>query len=166
MPEPVVLTRRRGLALAALAVPTVLLAACSSDDGAAPVPTGAGSASPGAVDATTRQESALIASYDAVLAAFPDLTTESAAILASIRDQHAQHRDALGGAPDAEVAAAVTPAAGLDATLRGLIAAERDASRVCVRACVEAADADVARTLAFIGASEASHVPALRDLRP
>ena len=41
----------------------------------------------------------------------------------------------------------------------------REAARSRIRACVAADDADLARLLTFIAASEASHVPALRDLR-
>ena len=52
----------------------------------------------------------------------------------------------------------------VDAAIANLMAAEREAARSRIRACVAADDAELARLLTFIGASEASHVPALRDL--
>jgi hypothetical protein len=162
MPETRVpaITRRQGLLALALVGPAGLLAACTSDSASAP----SDSASTGGVqpsDAVAEQESALIAQYDTVLATFPDLDPATAAVLGAIRDQHAQHRDALGGADDVAAEAAPATAA---AALSALLAAERGASRERIRACVGADSAETARLLALIGASEASHVPALRDL--
>lgn len=153
------ITRRDGLRLALLAAPAVLVAACSSDD-AAPAPST--SAPAPAADVSARDESLLIAEYDAVLGAFPDLPAETTALLTAIRGQHVEHRDALGGAPDAE---AVTAPATAEAALGRLLTVEREAARSRVTACVDAQDPQAARLLAFIGASEAAHVPALKDVR-
>ena len=97
-----------------------------------------------------------------MLAAFTDLAPAAATLLATIRDQHAQHRDALGGTASepARVPAPASPAA----AIASLVAAERTASRDRIRSCVAADSPESARLLAFIAASEASHVPALRDL--
>ena len=156
------LTRRAGLALL-LAVPVGALAACAGDSGADPEPdpsepTGAAAA----IDEQAAQEVDLVALYDAVLAAFPGSAVEP--LLTAVRDQHAQHCDALGGGSEPSTTTPMVPAT-LAAALSALAATEREASRARVRACVEAADPEAARLLALIAASEASHVPALRDAR-
>jgi hypothetical protein len=158
------LTRREGLLALALLAPAGLLAACTGS--AEPTP-GSTAASAPPVDLAAEvaaEESALIASYDAVLAAATGLGDEAFALLALIRDQHRQHLDALGGidSPSPSVASAAPSTAA--AAVGSLIDAERAAARSRIRACVAAEDADLARLLTFIGASEASHVPALRDL--
>ena len=153
------LTRREGLLALAILAPAGLLAACS---GSAEPPSGSASASAPPVDLAgeiAAEESALIASYDAVLAGAAGLDAATTNLLTMIRDQHAQHRDALGGAAEGP-----PPSGAPSPTVAALIAAERDAARSRIRACVAADDAELARLLAFIGASEASHVPALRDL--
>lgn len=154
------LTRREGLLALAVLAPAGLLAACS---GSAEPPSGSASASAPPVDLAgevAAEESALIAAYDAVLAGAAGLDAATTDLLTLIRDQHAQHRDALGGAAEALAPSSAPPSA----TVTGLVAAERDAARSRIRACVAADDAELARLLAFIGASEASHVPALRDV--
>lgn len=168
MPAPSELpgiTRRTGLALA-LAAPIGLLAACSDGASDAAVPAGSdgsGDVPSGkqAVDQAV-QEADLVALYDAVLAAFPG--SDAADVLAAVRDQHARHRDALGGATGPSAATPTVPT-----TLRGALTAladtEREASRARIRACVDAADPEKARLLSLIAASEASHVPALRAAR-
>lgn len=161
------LTRREGLLALALLAPAGLIAACT---GSAEPPPGSATASALPADLAAEvaaEEAALIARYDAVLAAETGLGEETTALLTLIRDQHAQHLEALGGAatavPPPDVASAPTAQG---AVITGLIAAEREAARSRIRACVAADDADLARLLTFIGASEASHVPALRDRAP
>ncbi len=154
------LTRRQGfLALAALG-PIGLLAACSSD--AEPGPSTPTAAPATISTAVAEQERELVAHYDATITAFPEL----AVALQAIRDQHIQHGTAL----DPESAAEEAPAPpevpeGVNRAIAALVTAERRASRDRIDACVEAQDAGLARLLTFIAASEASHVPALRDLR-
>lgn len=152
-------TRRQGLTALAILGPVGFLAACSSDSEPDP-------AEPTALPATVStgvaaQEQELVAMYDAAIAAYPEV----ASALQVIRDQHLEHAMALDAtsspspSPTAEVAESV------DAALVSLVKAERRAMRQRIDACVEAQEAGLARTLAFIAASEAAHVPALRDLR-
>jgi hypothetical protein len=157
------LTRREGLLALALLPPAGLLAACSGSSEPTPGPTSATAPPADLAAEVAAEESALISAYDAVLAAATVLGDEAVALLALIRDQHAQHRDALGGAA-APPTASPAPLT-IDAAVADLIAAEREAARSRIRACVAAGDGELARLLTFIGASEASHVPALRDLR-
>lgn len=163
MPDAVALTRRQGLVAVALAGPVALLAACSGDAQTTPPTSAEGSAVPAPADATAAEEAVLVAAYDAALESLPDLPAETTALLTLIRDQHAQHRDALGGS-DTEPASVAAPRT-LDEALGALLDAERAAARSRVRACVAATDSESARLLSLIAASEASHVPALRDLR-
>ncbi len=157
------LTRRQGLVALALAAPAGLLAACtSSSDEPAPAE-GSSAPSTAVASQTALDEIRLIAVYEAALAAVP---TEQAAVrdlLADIRDQHRAHLDAFGESPEPPAAPAL-PAA-TDRILATLIDVERTAARDRVAACVDAADPQLARLLALVAASEAAHVPALRDLR-
>ena len=155
------ITRRRGLALLATAVPLGLVAACSSDDAPetstpAPAPT----AGPTVAQQVSLDEAAIIALYDAVISTLPDGDTRARPVLVAIREQHQQHLAALdqADAPASEGA----PAA--PATIATLVDAERAAARGRIRSCTEAQEPELARVLAFIAASEASHVPALREL--
>jgi hypothetical protein len=159
------LTRRQGLVgMLGLAVAGTL-AACSSAVEPGPAPSATASAS--AADPTVADEQALLQRYDATIAAYPSL----AQVLGPIREQHAQHVTALGASP-ATAPSPLTSGASTasDADLRGaltaLIDAERAAMRQRIDASVSAGDAAAARTLAFIAASEGSHIPALRELRP
>ena len=158
----IAITRRQGLLALALIGPVGVLAACSSS--AEPNPAGSSeAASLPPTDASAQHETELIALYDAVLAAYPDLAPETVTVLTALRDQHGQHRDALGGSPEATATA--TAPENATAALAALVSAEHVASRERIRACVDSPDADTARLLALIGAAEAAHVPALRDLR-
>lgn len=165
-PTAPLITRRAGLLSLAALAPAALLAACSSDDASTPSASGSGPAgSTGTVTVSTESaddESALIAAYDAVIASLGDTDDSVRAVLADIRDQHAAHRDALGGAADVDSPAA---GGGLGPQLADLVDRERRASRARIRASLDA-DADLARTLTFIAASEAAHVPALAELQP
>ena len=101
-------------------------------------------------------ERALIAAYDAVIAAFPDLTPS----LAAIRSQHDDHLRAMAADGD-EPAPAAAPASAAQG-IAELRAAEQQAARDRRSSCVAATDADLARVLALIAASEQSHAAYLR----
>ena len=100
-------------------------------------------------------EQAIIAQYQAFIAAFPQLSLE----LTPILDQHADHLKSLGvtitstaapvGASDPRTAVAV------------LAGAEREAAKARRTSCVAATNRELARLLALIAASEASHAPTL-----
>ncbi len=149
-----VLSRRRLLGLGG-GIAVAGLLGCSSDEASS---TGPGSAP--AVDIASEvitDEQTLIARYDAVLAAFPELGKS----LASLREQHVDHAQALGG--DAAPAGPVGPApATVRDALRGLRDAERSASRQRKQACLGSQDPELTRLLALTAASEASHVAELR----
>lgn len=160
------ITRRQGLIGLALLGSAGLVAACTSSS-SPDVPTPSAS-QVGPADDVIADEQALMDLYDQTMASFPSLTTA----LAPLREQHAQHIEALAGtAPQASSALSAAPsagssAAGADEALTALIAAERAAMRQRVDACVAATTPGLARTLAFIAASEGSHIPALKDVRP
>jgi hypothetical protein len=158
------LTRREGLIALALVAPAGILAACTGS--AEPSPPSASATAPPADLAAevAGEESELIATYDALLAGVTGLGDEATALLTLIRDQHVQHLEALGVTPAQPPASTGTAPATAAAAISLLVAAEREASRSRIRACVAADEPDLARLLTFIGASEASHVPALRDL--
>lgn len=144
------LTRRAALAL----VVGAGVAACTPGDNAAPDPSPTSDP-----DALTRedvaaQEWALVALYDAAIAAQPG----QAKALATLRDQHVEHATALGSsAPLTSPSSATTVP-----DVAQLAAAEEEASRARVTSCSRAVEADLARLLALIGASEAGHAAYLR----
>ena len=154
------LTRRQGLSALAVLGPIGFLAACSGR--AEPEP-----ATPTALPATVAtavaaQEQDLVALYDAAIAAFPELAVS----IQPIRDQHSQHATSLDSASTpSPLPTTIDLPETVEAALVALVSAERRAKRQRIDACVEAGEAGLARTLAFIAASEGSHVPALRDLR-
>jgi hypothetical protein len=146
----------------ALVGATAALAACtssSSPDAASTAPTAA--ALP-PQDPTLADEQSLIDRYDATIAAFPALS----AALTPIRDQHAEHLTALGSVA---AASSATPATGVAPTAKAaigsLIDAERAGMRLRLAACVDAKTPEQARVLAFIAASEGSHIPALHQVK-
>jgi len=168
---PLHLTRRQGLVLlAALTVPAGLSACGGESPEANPVETTA-PPTPALAEVVAGEELALIALYDVALASLPEADERRRTLLTALRQQHVEHRDAL--APEVTVpvdgeapAGGRSDTGGPDATpvapgLRDLAAAERKAAKARIRACVEADDPQLARTLAFIAASESSHVPAL-----
>ena len=130
-------------------------AACGSSDRSAP---STAASSDRARQDTADDEQALLDAYDAVMAAFPDLSTT----LIDIRTQHADHLGALGVAGVASQSFTV-PATDT-AAVEALRAMERAASRSRRTACLSTPDADLAGLLTFIAASEASHAPVLRAL--
>ena len=163
------ITRRQGLLAVAVLGGAGLVAACtSSSEPDVPSPTPSPT---GPVDESAAGERSLLTQYDQVIAALPEL----AAALAPLRAQHADHLAALTGepaTPTATTSPSVTASANASSTgpvtaksaVRTLIAAERAAARQRIEACVGATEPGLARTLAFIAASEASHIPALKDV--
>jgi len=119
-------------------------------------------AAPDALEPLLRTELALLAGYDAAIAAFPALT----GWLRGVRADHAAHAQALrarldprrskqippAAAPTPATVAATTPAA-----LAALAAAERAAAGQATAACL-AATGERAALLASIAASETSHL--------
>ncbi len=106
-------------------------------------------------------EQALIAQYQEVISAFPDL----GASLIALQEQHRDHLVAMApadapGGPATATASALAPGSARQA-LELLADAERAASQQRRESCLAATDPNLARTLAFIAASESSHVPAL-----
>ena len=101
-------------------------------------------------------EVALIAAYDAALGSGPN------ALLSSIREQHLAHLTELGGSTAASPSASSTSLPAPSTT--DLQERERVSARAVRSACSEALDPELIRTLTFIAASEASHVPALGGL--
>jgi hypothetical protein len=159
------ITRRDGLIALGLLAPAALLAACTGGDAA---PDATSSAVPtespeGLAAAVAEQEAELVARYEAALAALAGADSGLRSLLTAIRDQHAAHRDALGGTSATPEAPAQPTAA--SAVIAELVAAEREATRDRISACVESADAELTRLLSLIAASEAAHVPALRAER-
>jgi hypothetical protein len=145
---------RRTFLLIATASPIALLTACGS---------GAGSAAGDSADDLLRSqvadaEAALIAQYQATIAAYQDL----AAPLTLLMDQHRAHLAAMAIAPSSAPPSTGVPVPGsARQAVTALADAERAATQQRGQACVDAMDPALARTLAFIAASEASHVPAL-----
>lgn len=98
----------------------------------------------------------LIATYEASIAARPDL----APTLTLILDQHREHAQALEVAQtEAPPPAPRAPGAAVDPN--GLRELERRAAGLRAGACVRAGNPELARLLALIGASEAQHVAVL-----
>lgn len=145
---PLRMTRR-----VALVLPLVTAAACSSStDPSSPSLEGARSAS-------VEDEARLIVRYNSAITTFPQLQAQ----LGPILDEHRAHLSALGGAPDSGTAASgpavewSTP----ERAIAELANAEKAASVQRLDDCVAASDAQLARTLALIAASEAGHVASL-----
>lgn len=145
------LTRREILALGAAVTAAGAVAGCSSEPTATP--------SAPQPEPRTVPDLELIALYAAVRRTYPDLGTA----LAEIEEQHRAHVAALGE-PDTSTELAVTVAATKRAALEQCMVAERRAADLHEAACLNSDDPTLARLLAVIAASEASHVPALERL--
>lgn len=150
-------SRRAVLAAAVVGAP-IVLAACSSSSSASG-DTAASDEAAGS-DAASR-EHAIIALYDAVLSSGESLGS-SAAMLQLIRDQHAAHAAALG----AESGDAPKPSFDTADPVRSLIKAEKAIRKAHADAARISGAEDVTRLLTVIAASEASHVPALKRVKP
>lgn len=109
-----------------------------------------------------QSEIALIAAYDAAIAAFPTLAQR----LGDFRDQHQAHLTAVS--LNLDVGTASSPASptrapgGAASAVRSLRRLEAAAARDRIDACGAAADSDLAELLGRIAASESGHVAALR----
>lgn len=157
------LTRRQGLGLLACSVPLGLLAACSEAEMTAPPTTTPGATpAPDLAMQAAAEESALIALYDAAIAALP--AGDSRSLLTTIRAEHEQHRSALQPSAGSSSVPVTDGVGSGDVGISTLMDAERAAVKGRIRDCTEAPDPDLARLLAFIGASEAGHVAALGSL--
>lgn len=162
-PRAHAITRRQGLAGLLALLPAGAVAACSS--GAIPVADVPATAepTPELSSEVAAAEADLIARYDAVIATLAEGSDRVRSTLEAIRMQHAEHLSALGGAPTGASVAGAEAVVGSPA-IAALVDAERQAAKARIGSCVEASDPELARTLAFIAASEASHVPVLRRL--
>ncbi|MEZ5116327.1 MAG: hypothetical protein R2737_08665 [Candidatus Nanopelagicales bacterium] len=177
-------TSRRALLAGLMALPVAPLAGCTSGDATPPDPSRATGTAADA-DAllrgrVTAAEDALVARYDATIAAHPALAER----LAPLRDQHLAHREAVtaegpvadGGAAAPSPSPSGGPAGGGSggsggpatavptdraAAVAALRRAEQEAARDRTEACTAAAGAGLARLLALVAASEASHQAAL-----
>lgn len=153
------LTRRALIAGSALAGVSLVFTACSPSPSPGPTDTPAPTEDP---DAQVRAdvaaaEAALIALYDATIAAYPALASD----LTVVRDEHAAHAEAMGVTPSP----VSTPAVGSRAeALAALADAEQQAIAQRTAACESASGPDLARVTALIAASEAGHVEYLRGL--
>ncbi len=153
------LTRRALIGGSALIGAALVAAACSPSP--SPEPSDSATPEPDA-DAQVRadvaaQESAIIALYDAVIAAHPALASD----LSAIRDEHAAHAEAMGVTGPS----AAPPVVGTQAeALAALSDAEKQAIAQRTAACEAASGADLARVTALIAASEAGHVEYLRGI--
>lgn len=154
-------TRRALIGTSALIGASLVAAACSPSP--SPEPTDTPAPEPDVdADAQVRsdvaaQEAAIIALYDAVVAAHPELATD----LAALRDEHAEHAEALGSPTPASGAPAVGSRA---EALAAVMEAEKQAIAQRTAACEAASGADLARLTALIAASEAGHVEYLRGI--
>lgn len=159
-----------GLAVAAVAVPVTAACTSSSDPGPDPdeptnAPTDGSGDEAEAVDAGLRvgaaeAERQLIARYDATIARHPAL----GAALTPLVEQHREHRSALDprAAPETGTATeSATIPADPSTAVAELIAAERVAAEARTGDCEQARSVDLARLLALVAASEASHAEAL-----
>ncbi|MFM8894098.1 MAG: ferritin-like domain-containing protein [Actinomycetales bacterium] len=155
---PGLIARRRFLLLAAGA-PVAFAAACSSPTD----PGGQGSPDDQVRSEVAAAELALIAQYQSTIAAFPDL----GASLMALAEQHRAHLAAMGDAfagaeiPSGQQTTPIQQGSSAQQAVAALAEVERAAAQQRRQSCLDAQDPGLARTLAFIAASEASHVPAL-----
>ncbi len=167
--------RRRtllGFAIVAAVVPASIGCTPDADPGPDPAPTTDGPTddSTASADAALRAaaaaaENELIALYEATITAHAGL----AASLAPLAEQHREHRAAL----EAGIAPATgnppnvpTVSADPGTAVAEIITAERRAADARTVDCEQAGAEDLARLLALIAASEASHSEALSTTGP
>lgn len=141
---------RRALLAVCVVTPALVVPACSSTPTQTPVD------EDGDVKRTVAtSEQALIIQYRATLAAYPEMVPR----LQSILTQHEEHFTAMGGDPLAlSVPADTATPPNRSRAINALLKLERTAAKQRTVACGQAADVELAWTLALIGASEASHV--------
>lgn len=153
------LTRRALIGGSALVGASLIVAACSPSPSPEPTDSPAPTSDP---DAQVRSdvaaaEAALLALYDAVIAAHPALASD----LSVLRDEHAAHAEAMGVTASPPGAPAVGSRSEALATLTD---AEQQAIAQRTASCESASGADLARVTALIAASEAGHVEYLRGI--
>ncbi len=153
---------RRVVLLGGFAAGATLIVGCSSSseqpDAIEIEPT-----TPPPPDPNLLDELALIGAYVGAIEAFPELR----GTLTTIADQHRAHARELG-ATEADLTA-ITPippsAANVRPAVTELIKRERSAADLRAESALAAETGESVRALTFIAASEASHVPELRDVR-
>ena len=138
---------RRALVAGIIGAPLVL-AACGSGGG--------GPSTSGAPMSRCAQgEAGLIALYDAAITQHPDK-----AFLVTIRAQHQEHLDAFVAAGASATQGAPTS----NVSVKDLQKAEQSAADARTQDCIDAGtDAEVARLIALVAASEAAHAALLGD---
>ena len=164
------LSRRRVLAVSAMAVPVAATASCGVPDLLAPPP--GPSPSVRTLRAAITAEQGLADAYARVTAAYPEL----AAMLRPFRTQHDDHLAQLRGRliipPHVRATPVPSPSpspAGRPASTRAAIALLADAERGAAAAQLGrlgTATPSLAQLLASIAASEATHAVALSSLTP
>lgn len=147
------LSRRRVIALGAVAAAAGVSAACTNTEPEAI------EASQAERDPLTTPDVELLALYASVRRAFPALDAQ----LAVLQAQHREHLTALGGS-EPDVLLDVPVAGTSTAAVEQCMMAERRAADAHQAACLQSSDPTQARLLAILAASEASHVPALAAL--
>ena len=165
-----VLSRRRMLAMSAMAVPVATTASCGVPDLLAPPP--GPSPSVRTLRAAITAEQSLVDAYAHVAAAYPEL----AATLRPFRTQHDNHLAQLRGRlivpPHVTATAPPSPSpapTSRPASTRAAIALLADAERGAAAAQLGrlgTATPSLAQLLASIAASEATHAVALSALTP
>jgi dsDNA-specific endonuclease/ATPase MutS2 len=108
-------------------------------------------------------ELTLIAAYTGAIESFPQLR----GTLNAIADQHRAHARQLGAGEEelAAIAATLPGSEKIKPAITELIELERAAAKMRASSAQRSTDTDNTRTLTFIAASEASHVPELIDVR-
>lgn len=144
---------RRAVLGAAAASPLLLVGACSSPD------SGTVRDSDDQVrDSVAIAEATLIASYNQVIATFPELAEQ----LQPFLEQHIEHRSAMNvGEATPDNAAVIAAPASQAKALRQLRKAEREAAVARGVSAEAASSQDLVRTLTLVAASEAQHGAAL-----
>ena len=157
------LTRRSLLVAVAVPAGAGGLAACGSD-APAPEPVAVRPSAPEAPEQNLLDEFALIGAYLGVIEELPELR----GICSALADQHRAHARALGASEEQlEAIESIVP----NAVRRGpmiteLVSRERAAADMRADSALREQSPERVRTLTLIAASETSHVPELRDLRP
>ncbi len=139
-----------------------VLSACGNDDGS-PEAIEIQPSAPEQPDENLLDELSLIGAYLGAIEAFPELR----GTLTSIADQHSAHASELGATSEqiASVVPIAPAAARIKPVLAELIARERAGAELRAEAAQSSQDSERVRTLTYIAASEASHIPELRDVR-
>lgn len=153
---------RRAVLLGAIALPTLTVVGCSSEEPAPEAVTVEPTSAP-IPEENLQDELTLIGAYEGAVLAFPELR----GTLAAIADQHRAHARELGA--DETTLAAIEPippsAKRPRPALTELIKRERAATALRAESANQESDGPRVRALTFIAASESSHIPELQDVR-